>query len=105
MNPQRAVSKLLTGTSWYDYRTGTTHHTNNVESFWKLFKNSVRSTHIHISKKHTPKYLSEFAYRANYRGMQNAMFDHLITPKGMTRRHFLGHMTASADLIAEVDSG
>ena len=24
------------------------HHTNNLESFWKLFKVSVRSTHIHV---------------------------------------------------------
>jgi transposase-like protein len=64
--------------SWYDYRTGATHHTNSVESFWKLFKASVRGTHIHISAKHAPKYLSEFAYRSNHRAMRNAMFDHLV---------------------------
>jgi hypothetical protein len=34
-----------------DYRHGATHHTNHVELFWKLFKYSVRSTHIHISAK------------------------------------------------------
>jgi hypothetical protein len=28
------------------------HHTNSVESFWKLFKHSVRSTHIHVSSKY-----------------------------------------------------
>ena len=33
----------------YDYREGVTHHTNHVESFWKLSKASVRGTHIHIS--------------------------------------------------------
>ena len=35
--------------AYYDYRHDATHHTNNVENFWKLFKNSVASTHIHIS--------------------------------------------------------
>lgn len=54
------------------------HHVNGVEGFWKLFKDSVRSTHIHISKKYADKYLSEFTFRANHRHMQNAMFDLLI---------------------------
>jgi transposase-like protein len=34
--------------SYYDYRHDATHHTNHVENFWKLFKKSVASTHIHI---------------------------------------------------------
>lgn len=38
----------------------------------------MRGTHIHISAKHAPKYLSEFAYRSNHRAMRNAMLDHLI---------------------------
>lgn len=54
------------------------HHVNGVEGFWKLFKDSVRSTHIHISKKYANQYLGEFVFRSNYRGMQNAMFDLLI---------------------------
>lgn len=64
--------------SYYDYRHGVFHNTNSVESFWKLFKASVRSTHIQISAKHMDKYLSEFAFRSNHRQMQNAMFDLLI---------------------------
>jgi transposase len=54
------------------------HHTNNIESFWNLFKNSVRSTHIHVSSKHMHKYLNEFAFRSNHRAMAGAMFDLLI---------------------------
>ncbi len=65
--------------SYYDYRHDATHHTNNVESFWKLFKASVRGTHIHISSKHMQRYLNEFAFRSNHRRMQNAMFDLLIS--------------------------
>lgn len=55
------------------------HHTNTVESFWKLFKASVRSTHIHVSSKYMDRYLDEFTFRANHREMSNAMFDLLIS--------------------------
>ena len=65
--------------AYYDYRTGATHHTNHVESFWKLFKASVRGTHIHISSKHMQRYLNEFSFRSNHRQMKNAMFDLLIS--------------------------
>jgi transposase-like protein len=64
--------------SYYDYRHGAFHNTNAVESFWKLFKHSVRGTHIHISGKYMDRYLGEFAFRSNHRAMQNAMFDLLI---------------------------
>jgi transposase len=48
--------------SYYDYRHDATHHTNHVESFWKLFKASIRGTHIHISAKHADRYLGEFFF-------------------------------------------
>jgi hypothetical protein len=54
------------------------HNTNAVESFWKLFKASVRSTHIHVSAKYMDRCLNEFAFRSNHREMRNAMFDLLI---------------------------
>lgn len=62
----------------YDYRTGETHHTNHVESFWRLFKASVRGTHVHVSSKHMRSYLNEFTFRSNHRHRENAMFDLLI---------------------------
>ena len=64
--------------SYFDYRHGVVHNTNAVESFWKLFKASVRSTHIHVSAKYMDRYLNEFAFRSNHREMRNAMFDLLI---------------------------
>ena len=64
--------------AYYDYQQDAWHHTNSVESFWKLFKKSVASTHIHISGKYMNRYLSEFAFRSNHRQMKNAMFDLLI---------------------------
>ena len=64
--------------AYYDDRNDVMHHTNNVENFWRLFKNSIRSTHIHVSAKHMDRYLAEFAFRSNKRVMRNAMFDLLI---------------------------
>jgi transposase-like protein len=54
------------------------HHTNTVENFWRLFKDSIRSTHIHVSAKYMDRYLREFTFRSNHRQMTNAMFDVLI---------------------------
>jgi transposase-like protein/predicted RNA-binding Zn-ribbon protein involved in translation (DUF1610 family) len=62
----------------YDYRSGETFHVNTVEGFWRLFKASVRSTHIQISGKHMQRYLSEFTFRANHRERVNGMFDLLV---------------------------
>jgi transposase len=55
-----------------------TFHVNTVEGFWRLFKASVRSTHIHISSKHMQRYLNEFTFRANHRERVNGMFDLLV---------------------------
>ena len=59
----------------YDSSTGVVHHTNHVESFWRLFKYSVASTHIHVSAKYMGRYLDEFTFRQNHRVKENAMFD------------------------------
>lgn len=62
----------------YDADHDALHHVNNVESFWRLFKESVASTHIHILAKYMDRYLREFTFRSNHRENQNAMFDLLI---------------------------
>ena len=64
--------------AWKDYASGTTFSTNGTESFWRLFKNSIDSTHIHISEKHLDRYLGEFSFRSNHRQMNSAMFDLLV---------------------------
>ena len=64
--------------AWKDHQSGETFSTNGTESFWNLFKNSIRSTHIHVSQKHLDRYLGEFSFRSNYRQMRNAMFDLLV---------------------------
>ena len=64
--------------SRYDYRSGETFHVNTVEGFWRLFKASVRSTHVQVSAKHMQRYLSEFTFRASNRERVNGMFDLLV---------------------------
>jgi transposase-like protein len=64
--------------AWKDHQSGETFSTNGTESFWNLFKNSIRSTHIHVSQQHLDRYLGEFSFRSNFRQMRNAMFDLLI---------------------------
>jgi transposase-like protein len=55
-----------------------TFHVNTCEGFFRLFKSSVRSTHIHVSGKHMQSYLNEFTFRANHRDRVNGMFDLLV---------------------------
>lgn len=55
-----------------------TCHTNTIENFWSRLKNSIRGTHIHVSKKHLQKYLGEFEYRYNMRHNPEAMFSRLL---------------------------
>lgn len=64
--------------TWYDYERGENFHVNTVEGFWKLFKASVRSTHVQISAKHMQRYLDEFTFRASNRHRVNGMFDLLV---------------------------
>lgn len=53
-------------------------HTNGIESLWSQLKRSIKGTHIHVSKKHLPKYLAEFEYRFNMRHDPQEMFDRLL---------------------------
>ena len=64
--------------TWYDYERGENFHVNTVEGFWRLFKASVRSTHVQISAKHMQRYLDEFTFRASNRHRVNGMFDLLV---------------------------
>ena len=54
------------------------HHVNAIEGFWSQIKRSIRGTHIHVSRKHLPKYLGEFEYRWNLRHAPETMFARLL---------------------------
>lgn len=64
--------------AFYDYKTGENHHVNTVEGFWRLFKASIRSTHVQISSRYMQRYVSEFTFRASNRERVNGMFDLLV---------------------------
>lgn len=54
-------------------------HVNSLEGYWSQLKKSIRSTHIHVSKKHLAKYAKEFEYRFNSRKNPETMFPELIS--------------------------
>lgn len=53
-------------------------HTQGIEGFWSMVKRSIRGTHIHVSRRHLPKYLSEFEFRWNLRHAPAEMFPRLL---------------------------
>ena len=62
------------------------HHVNTLESHWSLFKRAVRGTHVHISAKHSWKYVSEFSYRRNMRKSHWKMFNLLVLAFALPRQ-------------------
>ncbi len=48
-----------------------TVHTNTVEGFFSLIKRGVYGTYHHWSKQHLHRYLSEFDFRYNHRGVED----------------------------------
>jgi len=60
-------------------------HVNSIEGYWSRLKNSIRGTHIHVSRKHLWKYVSEFSFRYNMRKRPEAMFDRLISSLALPR--------------------
>ena len=54
-------------------------HVNGLENFWKHLKGSIKSTHIHVSKKHLHKYAKEFEFRFNRRENPSVMFPALVS--------------------------
>lgn len=67
-----------------EYVRGETH-VNTLESHWSLFKRAVKGTHVHISAKHSWKYVSEFSYRRNYRHSHWTMFNLLVQAFALPR--------------------
>lgn len=60
-------------------------HTNTIEGHWGLFRRAVKGTHVHVSKKHLWKYVSEFSYRRNMRHSHWAMFNRLLGALSLPR--------------------
>jgi transposase-like protein len=54
-------------------------HVNGLESFWARLKNSVKGTHVHVSKRHLGKYSKEFEFRYNSKSNPISMFPSLVS--------------------------
>lgn len=60
-----------------EYARGSTH-VNTLENYWGQLKRGIRGTHIHVSKQHLWKYVSEFSFRYNLRKTPGLMFNRLV---------------------------
>jgi transposase-like protein len=47
-------------------------HTNTAENFFSILKRGINGTYHHVSEAHLPRYLSEFDFRYNARGLNDA---------------------------------
>jgi transposase-like protein len=54
------------------------HHVQGIEGFWSILKRSIRGTHVHVSRRHLAKYLSEFEFHWNLREAPETMFPLLL---------------------------
>ncbi len=52
--------------------------TNKIENYWSTLKRMIKGTHIHVSRKHLPKYLAENAFRFVHRNEPEKMFHKLL---------------------------
>ncbi|MFH2141092.1 MAG: IS1595 family transposase [Bacteroidota bacterium] len=53
-------------------------HTNSVEGFWSILKNSIKGNYIKVSKKYLPFYLVQSQYLYNHRNYTGNLFEKLI---------------------------
>jgi hypothetical protein len=59
--------------------------THNVESFFALFKNSVRGAHHSVSAKYFQHYLDEYAFRWNRRKRDWTIFGEILERAAQAR--------------------
>lgn len=53
-------------------------HTNTVEGFWNILKNSIKGNYVKVSKKYLPLYLIQSQYLYNHRNYSGNLFEKLI---------------------------
>ncbi len=53
-------------------------HNNTIEGVWSQFKRGITGVYRHVSKEYLQDYVNEYAFRYNYRNLENGMFDLLL---------------------------
>lgn len=53
-------------------------HNNTIEAVWSQFKRGITGVYRHVSKEYLQQYVNEYAFRYNYRNLENGMFDLLL---------------------------
>lgn len=61
-----------------EYATKDGAGVNGIEAFWAQLKRGINGTHVHVSRKHLPKYLGEFEFRYNLRKRPDLMLPALL---------------------------
>jgi transposase-like protein len=54
------------------------HSTNALESHWSGLKRMIKGTHIHVGRKHLPKYLAENIFRFENKHQPEKMFELIL---------------------------
>lgn len=63
--------------SMQEYGRGLVHN-NTIEGVWSQFKRGITGVYRHVSKEYLQQYVNEYAFRYNYRNLENGMFDLLL---------------------------
>ncbi len=61
-------------------------HTNNIENFWSLLKRGLDGIYHHVSDKHLGRYVNEFTFRYNNRGLSEGSKFDVALANGTTKR-------------------
>ena len=68
-----------------EYVSGTVH-TNSIENFWSHLKRGIYGIYHHVSDKHLEKYVNEFTFRYNNRGLSEGSKFDIAIANGVDKR-------------------
>lgn len=53
-------------------------HNNTIEGVWSQLKRGITGVYRHVSREYLQDYVNEYAFRYNYRNLENSMFEVLL---------------------------